>query len=332
MNSAKYIRTALKTVICALCVFTTFASFSQSIKRVLKKASLRAVQQKAGFDPEKSFIDRVDNTPDDVLKMFREEGMSPTKHQLTKQELEIVASAFKVLPPLHQRVLKQHLKSFSFLDNMPNTALTSPVVVKRGINLYHITFRAGILHQNITEWINEKERTCFEGGDSTIKVSIEAGLLSAFIYILLHEGTHVVDGSLQLNLVDSVGGKPKPNKFIASFSKGIWKNYNTLSWPVTDSIALQSRFRLNGRRYKVDEAVAVYQSLSKTPFVSLYSTASWHEDLAELLTVYHLTNYLKQPFRVVVSKNGKEMFNYEPMKSATVQQRLALLNYFYSQS
>ncbi|TWR24831.1 hypothetical protein FPZ43_17635 [Mucilaginibacter pallidiroseus] len=264
--------------------------------------------------------------------MFREAGMSPTKHQLTKEELKIVAAAFKVLPPLHQRVLKQHLKSFSFLDNMPNTALTSPVVVKRGINLYHITFRAGILHQNVSEWVNEKERTCFAGGDSTSKVSIEAGWLSAFTYILLHEGTHVVDGSLRLNVVDSVGGKLKPNKFIAGFSNGIWKNYNTLSLAVIDSIAIKSRFMPGGRRYKIDEAEAVYLGLSKTPFVSLYSTASWHEDLAELLTVYHLTKYLNQPFRVVVSKNGEDKFSYEPIKSATVQKRLSLLNYFYDQS
>ena len=33
----------------------------------------------------------------------------------------------------------------------------------------------------------------------------------------------------------------------------------------------------------------VYQALRRTPFVSLYSTSSQHEDLAEYLTVYDFT-------------------------------------------
>jgi len=74
----------------------------------------------------------------------------------------------------------------------------------------------------------------------------------------------------------------------------------------------------------------VYQGLSKTPFVSLYSTASWHEDLAELLTVYHLTTHLNQPFSIVIAKPGKEVFSYEPMRSAAVRRRIALLSYFYN--
>ncbi len=311
-----------------ICINIT-AAYAQKIKLPDRK-KLQAIQKKYALDPNSSLLSRVAKTPGDVIKQFKEAGMSPTEHELTNEERDVISKAIAVLPPLHQRILKQHLKSMSFLDNMPNTALTSPVVVKRGINLFHITFRAGVLHQSITDWVNEKERTCFSGGDSTISISIQAGLLSAFTYILLHEGTHIVDGSLHLNAVDTIKGKPQPNWFIAGFSKHIWKNYNTPAWPFPDSITIKSRFRPGGRLYITNEAARVYEGLSKTPFVSLYSTASWHEDLAELLTIYHLTRRLNQPFRIVVAKDGKGTFSYEPMKSATVQSRVALLSYFYA--
>lgn len=326
MKANKIISSLLLPVII---FFTIPICAAQKIGRYESK-NLRSVQKTYALDPNSTLLSRVSATPDDVIRRFLEAGMSPAEHRLTDEERVTVSKAIALLPPLHQRVLKQHLKSMSFLDNMPNTALTSPVAIKKGVNLYHITFRAGILHQTITDWVNEKERTCFADGDSTVKVSIQAGLLSAFTYILLHEGTHVVDGSLQFNTVDTVAGKPVPNAFIAGFSKDIWKNYNTPIWPFPDSVIIKSRFRQGGRLYKNAEAIRVYQGLSKTPFVSLYSTASWHEDLAELLTVYHLTSRLKQPFRITVAKDGKGLFSYEPMQSAAVRKRIGLLSYFYS--
>jgi hypothetical protein len=39
--------------------------------------------------------------------------------------------------------------------------------------------------------------------------------------------------------------------------------------------------------------------------------ASWFEDLAELVTIYHLTQKMNQPFRVVVKKNNLEVIRFE---------------------
>lgn len=318
--------------LCFLNILFFFVSLNSFAQRNIKEGTsmtLLEVQKKYDLDPSRPLLKRIARTPDKVIKMFRDAGMSPTEHQLTREEVAIVDSAIAALPPLHQRVLKQHLKSISFLDNMPNTALTSTITEDEGVNLYHITFRAGILHQNITERVNEKEATCFSGGDSTISVSIQAGLLKALTYVLLHEGTHVVDGSMHLI---SEGGKPHMNDFTRKFSKGIWSNINTLQWPVKDSIVFKSRFRPGGRRYTYTEASQVYAELVKTPFVSLYSTASWHEDLAELLTVYHLTQVYKQPFRITIQQSGKVVQEFEPMRSPFVKKRLKLLRRFYEKA
>jgi len=314
--------------ICILYILKASISLGQGKSEGVKTEILEAVQKKYGLNSGKPLTQRVERTPDDVIKMFREAGMSPTEHQLTKEEVSIVASAFAVLPPLHQQVLKQHLKSISFLDNMPNTALTSPITDKENVNLYHITFRAGILHQTISDWVTEKERKCFTA-DPSISVTIQAGLLNALTYVLLHEGTHVVDGSIRLISADTIAGKPQMNAFTRDFSKGVWSNINSHSWPFTDSIVVKSIFRPGGHRYLPAEAIQIYSELTHTPFVSLYSTASWHEDLAELVTVYHLTKILRQPFRIQIEKEGKVLQHFEPMRSASVQKRLRLLQQFY---
>ena len=324
----------LLTFTCILTVLScaTTKNFAQKIKAKAPTEELRATQKQYHLDPNSSWLSRVAKTPDDIIKMFIDAGISPTEHKLSTKEINIISQAFATLPPLHQQVLRQHLKSVSFLDNMPNTALTSPVTNNNGANLYHITFRAGILRQTISDWVTEKERTCYSGGDSTISVSIQAGLLSALTYVLLHESTHVLDGALQLMSTDTIAGKPRLSKFTAGFSKGIWKNSNKHYWLFKDSTVVKNRFRPGGRLFVPNEATKVYEGLSQTPFVSLYSTASWHEDLAELLTVYHLTKRYKQPFRIVVRQYGKEIFQYEPMKSALVLKRISLLNCFYTKN
>lgn len=291
--------------------------------------TLQAVQVKYGLDPATPLLKRVSKTPDDVLERFKEAGISPTEHMLTDEEISTVESAIAMLPPLHQRVLQQHLKSFSFLDNMPNTALTSPVAGDEAVKLYHITFRAGLLHQTVSEWMTQKESNLFVEDDSAITISIQAGLLNAMTYILLHEGTHVVDGSLHLLAMDTVAGKPGMNSFTTNFSKGIWKDISTHEWHFTDSFVVKNRFRSKGRQFRKAEAGNVYKALIRTPFASFYSTASWHEDLAELVTLYHLTQKYGQPFRIIIAVHGKEIAAFEPMKSRFVRRRFRLLHRFY---
>lgn len=302
---------------------------AQTSNGIATTPGLPAVQKKYALDPDSPLISRLTTTPDEVMDIFRKAGMSPTEHKMTQEEMLILSEAIAVLPPLHQRVMKQHLKSISFVDNMPNTAITAPITREENSKLFHIAFRAGILHQTISEWVTEKERRCYTEGDSTIAISIQAGLMSALTYVFLHEGTHVVDGSLGLLSADTIPGRLALNEFTADFSKDIWSTINILAWPVTDSLVKKSIFRPGGRRFDLSEAESVYKGLSQTPFVSLYGTASWHEDLAELLTVYHLTKMLKQPFQVIVNKNGKEVERYEPVLSPVVQQRFALLARFY---
>ncbi|MGS2741781.1 hypothetical protein [Sinomicrobium sp. M5D2P17] len=252
--------------------------------------------------------------------------MEPVNHVLTDSEIEKVEKSFSVLPPSYYKLLKAHLHSISFMDNMPNTALTSPVETADATKKFNITFRAEILHESISEWATWKENTCYiRSGDNEYQVSIDAGGLDAIVYVLLHEATHVMDAVMEITPhtgdKETVGGS-------TPFTQGIWQKMNGPAEEYIDPLLETTQFR-SGKAIPVSQASEVYKALRETPFVSLYSMASWFEDLAELMTVYHLTAKLNQPFQVLVKKKGKEVFRFGPMENELVKQRLPDLERFY---
>lgn len=276
--------------------------------------------------PNSDLAKRVLIAPESVFKMFREAEMNPVNHELTEVERAKVEKAFAILPPLYQKILKGHLLSISFMDNMPNTALTSPVESSDSIKMFNITFRAGILNETISEWATQKEYTCYDrSANPDLAISIEAGELDAIQYVLLHEATHVLDVVLNITPHPQERGalvEPTP------YTKDIWYKMNIPTEPFIDSLLEKTRFR-SGKTVPIALAPELYKALRKTPFASLYGMASWFEDLAELATIYHLTKKMKQPFRVVVKKNDLELIRFEPMKNKRVKKRLGQLNFFY---
>jgi len=316
--------------IIAITVHLLTAGASQAQQSDTTYFAVKSVtQHKYGLDPSKALTARVTQTPQDVLSKFREAGMSPTEHVLTDAEREKISTAFALLPPLHQRVLKERLKSISFLDNMPNTALTSTLNFDERYSLYHITFRAAILNETVSQWLTWKENTGFDTTHSTIRIRVEGGLLNALVYVLLHETTHVVDAAL--GIAGKLEGKLLDSSTAADFAAGIWEGRNIVSPRLRDTLLQRIVYR-TGKPLPVDEAEAVYMALQKTPFVSLYGSCARSEDLAEYVTVFHLTHRLKQPFTIIVTKDNKKLMEYKPMQSAIVKSRVGQMGYFYSGS
>ena len=62
------------------------------------------------------------------------------------------------------------------------------------------------------------------------------------------------------------------------------------------------RFRAGGEPLAIDRAESVYAALRRTPFVSPYGSSNWYDDLAEFVAVYHLTEKLGQPYRIVIRR------------------------------
>ena len=285
------------------------------------------IQKIYELDPQTVIEGRVQNTSDHVLKIFEQAGMNPKAHELTPSERKVVDQAFAMLPPLHKKVLKDHLRGISFLDNMPVSAMTSPVNDNDEFKLFDITFHASILKQTASEWLTEKERSCFSKNNSAISVSIEAGSINALVFVLFHEATHIVDGATGILPQQWKNGNEK--SVVPAVAANTWSNWLNLLPSFQNSLLNTTRYRKGGKIFTMEEALPVYSALKRTPLVSLYSTSNWHEDLAEYLTVYHFTHKLGQPFCITLKENDKVILSYKPMESDLVKSRLDIMDLFY---
>lgn len=273
------------------------------------------------------YKNRIAEAPESVFKKFIEARMAPTNHVLSDAEQEKVAKAFSLLPPLYIKILKENLHSISFMDNMPNTALTSPVESADSIKKFNITFRAGILNETISEWATWKEKSLYDtSANPSFEIQIDAGNLDAFVYVLLHESTHVVDAVLKLT-PDAEEDEDLVQHTV--YTKNIWRLFNSPEVKFTNPILENTRFR-SGKVQPIAVAKEIYNAIEKTPFVSLYGMASWYEDIAELVTIYHLTNKLNQPFVIYVKEDGEIKSTFEPMTNKLVKRRLKQLQFIYS--
>jgi len=281
-----------------------------------------------GVIPSSALESRVGNAPAYVLKMFDEPGVpAPTAHSLTQDEQRKLAAAFAALPPLHRRVLGERLRRVSFLDGMENTALTSTVNADEPYRLFDITIRAGILSESVSEWLTWKERTCYDGAGSSLSVSVEAGTMDALLYVLLHEATHIVD--ISLGFTPPFRQPPAAPPEATAFTEGIWADRTTASEAYREPALQRLVYRAGGGPRPIAEAPLVYAALLRTPFASLYGSTSWYDDLAEFVSLYHLSEKLGQPFRIVVRDGTREVAAFEPMRSDLVRRRFAHMRRFY---
>jgi hypothetical protein len=113
---------------------------------------------------------------------------------------------------------------------------------------------------------------------------------------------------------------------------GIWSELSIPAPAYRDSLRARIWSSPKGGNVSADQAPAVYASLRRTPFVSVYGARNWLDDFAEYVAVYHLTTVLKQPYRIVVRGGQQEVFVYEPMKSELVRGRIGQITRFYEGS
>ncbi|MBD5603866.1 MAG: hypothetical protein IAI48_02040 [Candidatus Eremiobacteraeota bacterium] len=259
-------------------------------------------------------MDRVGPPSDEAVGVFKYAGMEHvTPHVLTTPERAKVEAVLNSLPSLTKHLLMKKLHRLAFVDGIPGegTGLTSPVA-KTGS--YDITLRASIFDESFSTFLTTKERRVFTDDGSGTVVSVEGTGTDALTYVLLHESTHVMDRSCGLTASGTwlVGG--------------IWSVESDLAPQLSSSVAATTIFR-GGSRIEVGKAVGLYEALSKTPFVTLYATASSSEDLAELVAWHEIQSQHHGNLIVVVSDSlGNTLQRWEPLTFPGVQKRFSVVD------
>ncbi|UCH61954.1 MAG: hypothetical protein JSU77_09090 [Fidelibacterota bacterium] len=290
------------------------------------------------FDPETSIESRVKKPNEHLLAYIRSfEHATEAAQPPTGSELQTVIDAIKMLPPLSQRIMDERVIEISFVKNLGYNGWTDWVVDENGAIYCVMVFDQKALDFTLSEWLEGRINSCFKNDKSGIEIEIDCGnRYSGFLGILLHEATHVVD------YIENITPFVEPSIFELGlkyghqfresypFVKGIWygnaspaEEYN---YPLRDSLTFYRP--VDQRKLYLKEAALVINQLPSTPFVSLYASTSWAEDLAEISTFYHLTQKLKQPYTITVIEGGESTV-YHPMENPLVDARFPVIERFY---
>jgi len=257
-----------------------------------------------------SLINRIAPPPKHVVDTFIGAGMTEIRtHSLTDVERARVEKALASLPELHRKILEEHLHNLGFLDGIPGegTGLTSP---SDQPGQFDITLRASIIDESLTIFLTTKDRRLFVPDQNLTSVTVVGTGTDALTYVLLHESTHVVDSVMAIT-----------TKTIGPFEAGIWVNRKDFVPSLQRSLAIKTPFR-GQAPIPMRKAIAVYDALVQTPFVSLYAAASPSEDFAELVAWHEVLRQHHGDLIIEVKDmQGRVLRSYEPLSNPKVTQR-----------
>ncbi len=285
------------------------------------------------FNDRSSLISRVKKAPPMVIAFMKDlDGRDYTAYVPDKEDMKVIARSLKELPPLTKRVMKKSLIGIYFINNLWGSGFADWVINREKKIYTYLIFNPTVLKKGLSKMITDKEETCFIRNDRRFRVELDCGRgSSGFFYILLHESGHVVDyivgisPSVEPDMV-KIKGK---NHGSGLFTEGIWKDYKKAAGNYRFMKRVTFYGFSKGPKINISEAADIYRELSGSPFVSLYSTLNWAEDVVELMTFYHITEKMKRPFVINVYKDNKPVYRLEPMKNPLVRKRLSGLKIFY---
>ncbi len=284
-------------------------------------------------------IQRVMDTPAPVMKYLRDMDQRPdyTIYQPTPQELQRLSNVLENLPPLNRKVLQKDLLAIHFINNFMGSGMADSFYDEKGTKKPVIFLNPVVLKDDINTRLEFRENSAYIPDIPAIQVRIDCGhTYSGLMYVLTHETTHVVDYVLRINpyVEDMIldydllqGLKiPRSTPFSAEYWLAPTKPRN---WDYPLRKKLHYYGLGGGPQIKLSEVEGLYRSLMKSPCASLYGTTSWAEDLADMVTFYHLTQVLKQPYTITVSSNGVRLIEYKPMLNPLVKKRFKNIRVFY---
>ena len=328
-----------KTTFMNSTIIILFLIFScgKSIDQVIKSTPTKQFNN-FNFDKKSTLVSRVKTIPEFVLNHWKKydnrSDYEPYKPNL--HEMKIIDNCFKKLPPLNRSIMKERILGIFFVKNFWGSGAADWVVNKDNDVYSYLIFNPIVLKKDLSEVITWKERTCFINDNKDIKITIDCGKkYNGFLYILIHESTHVVDyvnnitPYVEKNIMKYLQVFKKKFPETTNITRDVWETYNIprKKYHFREKVTFYGFS--DGPKMKISNAVNIYEELSESSFISLYGSRSWAEDLAELVTFYHLTEKLKEKYIINVYKNDKIVYSLEPSKSPGVRKRFNIIKMFY---
>jgi len=293
-----------------------------------------------GFDPSSSVISRVKAPNRHFLAYIQSvEPQAKPAGVPSGEELEMIAGAIDLLPPLLGQIALESVIEITFVENLGSSGWTDWVVDDQGGLYCVVAFDRQVLSMGLGEWLELRSNTCFNPDSTGITVEINAGAeYTGFLGILLHEMTHAAD--IILNITPFV--EPSIYALNVKYQKGLRASYpfiegvwDDMSTPVSSfdfalRVSLTFYRPAGSRKLAAADAVLAFEQLEATPFGSLFGSRNWAEDLAEMVMFYHLTQVLDLPYTVTITEKGQPISIHQPMKNEAARARFAHMQKFYA--
>ena len=285
------------------------------------------------FDPQSALIERIRPIPESILTVFKElDGRKDyAPYMPGPNETALIAAVLETLPPLNIKIMKERLTAIYFVSNFSSAGCSDWLVNEYNEIYAYIIINPAALKTSINELLTWKEKSCFIDDNSGFEIKVNVSPdQKGFLYIMLHESCHVVDYVLgitpftepDIKLLREISQE-------TNFTRGIWLSYNQ------SSVYYESRKRLTfyqNPQIKISDAESIYRDMSASPFISLYGSLNWAEDLCEFLAFYHLTEKMGMNYRIEVQRKGKTSYFEEPARRKQVRERFKNLKVFYESS
>lgn len=273
-----------------------------------------------GYNPSSRLEDRIGPMPEKLLEQYRLMDERPDYEAYTPsvEEKALVLEYLRLMPPVVERVFREKCVGLYFVRGFMGNGLTSWVADGGGVVYFHMALNPAAFRQTLSETMTERERSCFLPAKGW-QVSVDTGSkYKGLAYAIFHEAAHAVDYLKGITpLVDP--GLPAAYRPARRFDRGLfsgaWASHSNPSpgsdYSGRDKLAFYGLG--GGPRLPIAGAPRLYAGLEGSPFVSLYGSKSWAEDLAELTAYGLIVRRLGQPYRITVTgPAGKTII--EPMK------------------
>lgn len=283
------------------------------------------------FDARTALAERAVSAPDFVVAYLNrmDEVTNYSSYTLTSDERALFASYCAMLPPLTRSVMEERLIAVYFISNFAGGGL-SDFVFDAATNIHSfIVLNPALFTAGMGEWIAYREGGAFKP-DGTNCLSVDcSGKQRALFFVLLHESTHVADYVRHITpyvepvLLPFTGVRP------SRFTNDVWADYRQ-PLPAYD-IPGRTNFRaygMGGAKLSASQMKPMYEALSKTPFVSLYASKIWVEDIADAVTFHHMKKLgIRTKFRI--ESNRTAIFTFSPDDAPLSEDRAAVIAAFY---
>lgn len=250
----------------------------------------------------------------ETMKLFSDAGMtSVAAHAITPGERAALEAVLRRTPRALLKAVSASVDNLNFVTGMGGygSGLTRVTSGPGEPRRYEITLRSDIFTEDLGSMLTRKERLSLRPEEAS-RLAVLASRSPALRYVLTHEFAHVWEHTLDAKQVEA-------------FRAGVWPDWRTLAPDLERSAVVRSAFRRHPPQ-AVQDLIACYGELVASPFVSLYATASAHEDFAETTSWAVLVADGEAPMQIAFS--GDEARVFSPLSNKSARRRMDLITSF----